>query len=187
MMGIIAIAIVLDSPGSPLFVHERVGKYGRRFRLYKFRTMSQSYDARRDRDFMQAFVIGQLGISDLVNNEAVNKPIKKENITGVGRILRKSSLDEVPQIINVLKGEMSLVGPRPNVPWEVEKYQDWHCKRLEVLPGITGLAQVRGRSNISFDEIVNHDIEYVQKQSLVLDLKILWWTVKAVISGRGAG
>ena len=128
--------------------------------------MRQSYDERRDRDFMQAFVIGQLGSSDLVNNEAVNKPIKKENITGVGRILRKSSLDEVPQIINVLKGEMSFVGPRPNVPWEVEKYQDWHCKRLEVLPGITGLAQVRGRSNISFDEIVYHDIEYVQKQSL---------------------
>lgn len=180
-------AIAMDSPGSPFFVQTRVGKFGRRFRLYKFRTMPKSYDQRLDRDFMQSFVDGQVESSDQVNKEAVNKPIKKENITRVGRILRKSSLDEVPQIINVLKGEMSFVGPRPNVTWEVDKYQDWHCKRLEVLPGITGLAQVRGRSNISFDEIVNHDIEYVQKQNHILDLKILWRTVKTVFSSRGAG
>ncbi len=186
-MGIIAIAIFLDSPGSPYFVQTRVGKFGRRFRFYKFRTMPKSYDQRIDREFMQAYIAGQIESSDQVNKEAVNKPVKKENITRIGRILRKSSLDEVPQIINVLKGEMSFIGPRPNVPWEVEKYEKWHCKRLEVLPGITGLAQVRGRSNIPFDEIVNHDIEYVQNQSLILDLKILLWTVQTVFSSRGAG
>jgi lipopolysaccharide/colanic/teichoic acid biosynthesis glycosyltransferase len=95
-------------------------------------------------------------------------------------------LDELPQVFNVLKGEMSLVGPRPNVPWEVEEYWAWHHERLEVLPGITGLAQVRGRSGISFDRIVEYDIEYLEKQNLKLDLKVLWWTLSAVFLGRGA-
>lgn len=116
----------------------------------------------------------------------VYKPAQAAQITQVGRFLRKTSLDELPQIINVLKGEMSLVGPRPNVPWEVEEYQPWHYERLEVLPGITGLAQVRGRSDISFDRIVKYDIEYMEKQSLILDIKILQWTVLSVIGGRGA-
>jgi lipopolysaccharide/colanic/teichoic acid biosynthesis glycosyltransferase len=100
--------------------------------------------------------------------------------------LRKTSLDELPQILNVLRGEMSLVGPRPNVSWEVEEYRGWHCERLEMLPGITGLAQVRGRSGISFDRIVEHDIEYLEKQSLVLDVKILAWTLITVILRRAA-
>jgi lipopolysaccharide/colanic/teichoic acid biosynthesis glycosyltransferase len=95
-------------------------------------------------------------------------------------------LDELPQLINIFRGEMSLVGPRPNVPWEVEEYKGWHQERLEVLPGITGLAQVRGRSGIVFDEIVQYDIEYIEKQSLGLDLKILWWTFASVLMGRGA-
>jgi lipopolysaccharide/colanic/teichoic acid biosynthesis glycosyltransferase len=99
--------------------------------------------------------------------------------------LRKSSLDELPQIVNVFKGEMSLVGPRPNVPWEVANYQAWHNKRLAVLPGITGLAQVRGRSCNSFDRIVQYDIEYIEKQSLLMDLKILWWTIPCVLAARG--
>jgi lipopolysaccharide/colanic/teichoic acid biosynthesis glycosyltransferase len=100
--------------------------------------------------------------------------------------LRKTSLDELPQILNVLRGEMSMVGPRPNVAWEVEAYRSWHHERLEVLPGITGLAQVRGRSAISFDHIVRNDIEYVEKQSLALDLKILWWTFVTVFHGTAA-
>jgi len=119
-------------------------------------------------------------------SKEVYKPVQAAQITRVGRFLRKTSLDELPQIINVLKGEMSLVGPRPNVPWEVEEYQPWHYERLEVLPGMTGLAQVRGRSAISFDRIVLYDIEYVEKQSPVLDLKILWWTVKLVLAKEGA-
>ena len=100
--------------------------------------------------------------------------------------MRKTSLDELPQLINVFKGEMSFVGPRPNVPWEVEEYRGWHKERFEVLPGITGLAQVRGRSGIPFDEIVQYDIEYIRKQSLMLDLQVLWWTVSSVLFGDGA-
>jgi lipopolysaccharide/colanic/teichoic acid biosynthesis glycosyltransferase len=114
------------------------------------------------------------------------KPARDSDVTRVGRILRKTSLDELPQILNVLKGEMSVVGPRPNIAYEVEEYRFWHHERLEVLPGITGLAQVRGRSSISFDRIVKNDIEYVSKRSLTLDLKILWWTLTSVLRGTGA-
>jgi lipopolysaccharide/colanic/teichoic acid biosynthesis glycosyltransferase len=124
---------------------------------------------------------------DGAKSKEVYKPARAAQITRVGRFLRKTSLDELPQIINVLKGEMSLVGPRPNVPWEVEEYQPWHYERLEVLPGLTGLAQVRGRSDISFDRIVKYDVEYVEKQSLAMDFKILCWTVKSVVDGKGAG
>jgi len=92
----------------------------------------------------------------------------------------------LPQIINVLRGEMSVVGPRPNVPWEVEEYRLWHHERLEVLPGITGLAQVRGRSGLTFDSIVKYDVEYLEKRSLALDIKILWWTFITVFCGTGA-
>jgi lipopolysaccharide/colanic/teichoic acid biosynthesis glycosyltransferase len=95
-------------------------------------------------------------------------------------------LDELPQLVNVLRGEMSLVGPRPNVPWEFEEYRGWHKERLEVLPGITGLAQVRGRSGITFDSIVKYDIEYIERQSLAMDLTIMWWTAISVLFGTGA-
>jgi lipopolysaccharide/colanic/teichoic acid biosynthesis glycosyltransferase len=104
----------------------------------------------------------------------------------MGRILRKTSLDELPQLISVLKGEMSLVGPRPNVTYEVEAYKEWHKQRLAVLPGLTGLAQVRGRSSIDFDTIVRYDLEYIEKQSLALDLRIIGETALSVFSGRGA-
>jgi len=181
------IAIVLDSPGSPFFIQERVGKNGRRFRMYKFRSMKHDYDEPNHRLFMQAFVAGKDIVGTNNPADATNKPPINNYITRVGSILRKTSLDELPQIINVLKGEMSLIGPRPNVTWEVEKYKDWHYERLKVLPGITGLAQVRGRSNITFDEIVRNDIEYIENQSLKFDLQILWWTLLAVVDGNGAG
>ena len=186
VMAVIAIAIFSDTPGPIIFVQERVGRGGRRFRLYKFRTMKPKWDDAASREFMKAFVLGQIG-QDNANGRRSFKPLDKAPVTRVGRILRQLNLDELPQIFNVLRGEMSLVGPRPNVPWEVEAYQDWHKERLEALPGITGLAQVRGRSNIPFDVIARYDIEYVRKQSLKLDLQILWWTVLEVISGRGAG
>jgi lipopolysaccharide/colanic/teichoic acid biosynthesis glycosyltransferase len=125
-------------------------------------------------------------VRSIEKETSIHKPIQASEMTRVGRLLRRTSLDELPQIINVLKGEMSLVGPRPNVPWEVEEYKEWHKERLEALPGITGLAQVRGRSDITFDAIAKHDIEYIQQQSLLLDLKILWWTVLSVILADGA-
>jgi len=209
LMALCALAIRLDSPGPAFFVQERIGKGGRLFRMYKFRTMQHNLDDSFHRAFMKAFVKGQIGGNEGEFGENgdfrqafrkafldtppggnednhIYKPVRVSQITRVGRILRKTSLDELPQIFNVLKGEMSLVGPRPNVPWEVDEYRFWHHERLEVLPGITGLAQVRGRSGISFDRIVEYDIEYFKKQSLALDLKILWWTLITVLRGTGA-
>jgi lipopolysaccharide/colanic/teichoic acid biosynthesis glycosyltransferase len=203
LMLICALLIRIDSPGPVVFVQERIGKGGRRFWMYKFRTMRHSLDDSSHRAFMKAYVNGQIGgngdgkdgrfrgvliesPADVKtgtngNGKQVYKPIQASQVTRVGRLLRKTSLDELPQIFNVLKGEMSMVGPRPNVSWEVEAYRGWHNERLEVLPGITGLAQVRGRSAISFDSIVEYDVEYVEKQSLKMDLKILWWTFSTVL------
>lgn len=181
-----AVAIALDSPGPVLFMQERVGKDGKRFKIYKFRTMHHKLDDSTHRAFMKAFVRGQIGSEETTTSGQVFKPVQDTQITRVGRILRKTSLDELPQLLNILRGEMSLVGPRPNVPWEVEEYEPWHYERLEALPGITGLAQVRGRSGISFDRIVQYDIEYVERQNLILDFQIIWWTFSTVLRGAGA-
>jgi len=181
---IIVMTIRLDSRGPIFFVQERVGKGGRLFKIIKFRTMHYNIDDSSHRTFMREYINGQT-----TNNgtQKVFKPFKPNQVTRVGRILRKTSLDELPQLINVLKGEMSLVGPRPNVPWEVEAYHGWHKERLEVLPGITGLAQVKGRSGITFDQIVRYDVEYIRNQSLKLDLQIIWWTFSSVLFWNGAG
>ncbi|MEM2125328.1 MAG: sugar transferase [Candidatus Methanosuratincola sp.] len=185
---LIAIAIRLDSPGSPIFVQERVGKGCRRFRMYKFRTMqSDEDDDQLVRAFMQDYVAGKYQEATHDPEKKLFKPPNRKRITRMGKFLRKTSLDELPQIFNVLRGEMSLIGPRPNVPWEVEEYQAWHYERLNVLPGITGLAQVRGRSSLTFDLIVKYDVEYVRKRSMKLDLQILWMTFASVLSGNGAG
>jgi lipopolysaccharide/colanic/teichoic acid biosynthesis glycosyltransferase len=194
LIGLCALLIILDSPGPALFVQERIGKRGRRFCMYKLRTMQHNLDDSYHRAFMTAFVRGEIGSeedidgeNDMIDSEKeiIYKPAHASEITRVGRFLRKTSLDELPQIINVLKGEMSLVGPRPNVPWEVEAYQPSHYQRLEVLPGITGLAQVNGRSGLRFETIVEYDLEYIAKQSAILDLKILWWTVSRTLFGTG--
>jgi len=220
LMAVCVVAIRLDSPGPALFIQDRVGKGGRLFKMYKFRTMENNLSESAKRAhcaFMKAFVNGKIGDTDAPSTNSFNmskadgnrfrrafldglsashsesahtekifKPIEDSQITRVGRFLRKTSMDELPQLFNVLKGEMSVVGPRPNVPWEVEEYQPWHYERLEVLPGITGLAQVRGRSAISFSRIVQYDIEYVEKQSLLFDFQILWLTVSSVLLGVGA-
>jgi lipopolysaccharide/colanic/teichoic acid biosynthesis glycosyltransferase len=185
VMVLLAILVQMDSPGPPIFVQERVGKGGHRFGMYKFRTMRRGLEDSDHKARMRAFVEGEFGSDGAP--AATYKPIHESQITRLGRILRKTSLDELPQVINVLKGDMSLVGPRPNVLWEVESYQLWHFRRLEVLPGMTGLAQVRGRSCISFDSIVRYDIEYIENQSLRLDLKIILWTIPFLLSGEGAG
>jgi lipopolysaccharide/colanic/teichoic acid biosynthesis glycosyltransferase len=184
VMLICAAAIALDSPGPVLFVQNRIGKGRRRFRLYKFRTMYHNCDTGGHQAFMKAFVNGDM--SEKRNGRAVYKPFSDRQLTRVGRILRKTSLDELPQLINVFKGEMSLVGPRPNVPWEVDEYRGWHKERLEVLPGITGLAQINGRSSVTFDRIVRYDIEYIENRCMRLDLHILWETVTSVLAGKGA-
>jgi lipopolysaccharide/colanic/teichoic acid biosynthesis glycosyltransferase len=183
---VIGIAIKLDSPGPVFFVQERVGRYGKRFLIYKFRTLAHNHNPQSDHAFMRAYISGKVDNLDVPTKPRF-KPNNNGNITRLGNLLRKTSLDEIPQIINILRGEMSLIGPRPNVTWEVETYQLWHTERLDVLPGITGLAQVKGRSNLRFDELVRYDIYYVRNQSLLLDFKILWWTVLTIVSGLGAG
>jgi lipopolysaccharide/colanic/teichoic acid biosynthesis glycosyltransferase len=186
LVAVIGLAIKLDSPGPVFFVQERVGRYGKRFFIFKFRTLAHNHDPKSDHAFMQAYISGKVVTTD-VPTKPHFKPNNNGNITRLGSLLRKTSLDELPQIINILRGEMSLIGPRPNVPWEVDTYQLWHTERLDVLPGITGLAQVKGRSNLRFDELVRYDIYYVRNQSLILDLKILWWTVLTIVTGLGAG
>jgi lipopolysaccharide/colanic/teichoic acid biosynthesis glycosyltransferase len=184
VMALLGLLVILDSPGPAMFVQDRVGRGGRRFRMYKFRTMMWNLDDSAHRAFMRAFVNGEIG--QVESEKVVFKPFRESQVTRAGRILRKTSLDELPQILNVLRGEMSLVGPRPNVAWEVEAYKEKHRERLNALPGITGLAQVNGRSCISFDRIVEYDIEYIENQSLRMDLQILWLTVRSVIRADGA-
>jgi lipopolysaccharide/colanic/teichoic acid biosynthesis glycosyltransferase len=155
----ISVAICLDSRGFPIFAQTRVGKNGKKFKIYKFRTMHSDIDRGAHEAFAIAFVQGQ--VKERLEGRSTFKPIAANEVTRVGRVLRKTSLDELPQLFNVLKGDMSLVGPRPNVVTEVNAYKDWHKGRLQALPGITGLAQVRGRSGIDFDTIVKYDLEYI--------------------------
>ncbi len=186
LMVFVSLLIVLESPGSPIFIQERVGKCGKPFRIYKFRSMRIGDADPTERNFMQAYIQGNLHFSELTGGKAKYKPNNMDRITKVGRLLRKTSLDELPQILNILRGEMSLIGPRPNVPWEVACYEDWHFKRLETLPGITGLAQVHGRSELTFNDIVKYDVEYIEKHSIFMDLRILWSTVVCVLNRQGA-
>jgi len=177
----IALAIFLDSGGPVFFVQERVGKKDRPFKMYKFRTLHNGGESAAH-DFMQAYIKGEVGETD---GRRIFKP-DTIRVTRVGQLLRRASLDELPQLINVMRGEMSLVGPRPHIAKEVAAYRPWHHRRLNGLPGITGLAQVSGRSSISFDRMVRYDIDYLERQSLGLDLRILLRTIKTVLRGDGA-
>ena len=183
-MVVIGLLIRLDSPGPALFIQTRIGQGGRPFRLLKFRSMKDKIDDSSHKAFMRAFVKGD--IHRARSGRVIFKPFDQSQITRVGGFLRRYSLDELPQLLNVLKGEMSIVGPRPNVPCEVEAYEDWHMERLAVQPGLTGLAQIKGRSGLDFDTIVKYDIEYVRKQSLQLDMQILLSTFLPVLNGKGA-
>jgi exopolysaccharide biosynthesis polyprenyl glycosylphosphotransferase len=174
-MALVALAIRLDSPGPILFTQDRVGLGGRTFRIFKFRSMHIGADADRE------------ALEDL--NEADGPLFKIRDdprLTRVGRFLRRTSMDELPQLFNVLRGDMSLIGPRPPLPCEVEQYQEWHRRRLEAPPGITGLSQVSGRSHLTFDETVLLDVYYIENWSPWLDLKIMIRTIPKVIGGEGA-
>lgn len=192
---LIALAIRLDSAGPALYIQERVGarwktENGRifwgtnTFRLYKFRSMFYNADPTIHQAHVKAFVTGQVKVT--VADNPIFKLEGDPRITRVGRLLRRTSLDELPQLVNVLIGEMSLVGPRPVPTYEVAEYEKWHHARLLAQPGITGLWQVKGRGRVTFDEMVRMDIEYVHNQSIWLDLKLLWLTIPSVLSGRGA-
>jgi lipopolysaccharide/colanic/teichoic acid biosynthesis glycosyltransferase len=183
----IAIAIKLTSKGPILFKQTRVGQYGGRFTFLKFRSMYFQSDAKIHRDYVRQLIAGKDEGEQGLAKGAVYKIRHDPRITVVGRFLRKTSLDELPQLFNVLKGEMSLVGPRPPIPYEVEAYDIWHRRRfLEVKPGITGLWQVNGRSRVKFEDMVRLDLQYARTWSLGLDLKILLETPRAVFSGEGA-
>ena len=182
---LVAAAVKLTSRGPVLFRQLRVGKAGRPFTMLKFRTMHVNADPRIHREYVENFI--QHGGAATSGNDAVFKLVNDPRVTPVGDFLRKSSLDELPQFWNVLRGEMSLVGPRPPVSYEVARYKRWHRRRvLEVKPGITGFWQVTGRSQTSFDDMVRLDLRYAANNSVWTDIKILLATPRAVLSGKGA-
>jgi len=179
---LISVLIKLTSRGPVFFKQKRIGQFGREFVFLKFRSMVVNNDSSIHQQYVRDLIAG--------NTRATDGAFKIKNdprVTPIGRFLRRSSLDELPQLINVLKGEMSLVGPRPPIRYEIESYKLWHKRRLQELkPGITGLWQVSGRSRTTFDEMVRLDLQYIEKRSLWLDLKILLRTGRAVVSGDGA-
>ena len=184
----IALAIKSTSKGPILFRQRRIGRHGEPFTFLKFRSMYVGSDASIHRDYVKRLIAGKAERqSSQGNGEGVYKLTKDPRVTRVGAFLRKTSLDELPQFINVLIGEMSLVGPRPPVPYEVESYDLWHRRRiLEAKPGITGLWQINGRSRVEFDEMVRLDLQYARTWSPWLDVKILFRTPGAVLLGEGA-
>ncbi len=188
LLAAIAAIIRLTSKGPVIFEQERLGQFGNRFKCLKFRTMFTNNDPKIHQEYIQQFIAGK---EECGNNTGSQQPVYKimndPRVTPIGGFLRKTSLDELPQFWNVLRGEMSLVGPRPPVPYEFEIYDIWHRRRvLDVKPGVTGLWQVSGRSRTRFDEMVRLDLRYCRTWSLWLDLKILISTPRAVFTGDGA-
>jgi exopolysaccharide biosynthesis polyprenyl glycosylphosphotransferase len=187
LLMVIAALVKLTSKGPVLFKQERVGQYGIRFTFLKFRSMYFRSDSNIHRAYVKQLISGNQVHEGPESRRGVYKIKDDPRITRVGRFLRKTSLDELPQLFNVLAGEMSLVGPRPPIPYEVEAYDIWHRRRfLEVKPGITGLWQVEGRSRVKFDEMVRLDLKYAKTWSPWLDIKILLRTPGAVLRGDGA-
>jgi exopolysaccharide biosynthesis polyprenyl glycosylphosphotransferase len=190
---LVALAIKISSKDPVLFRQRRVGQYGKSFTFLKFRSMHVDNDCSIHKEYVTQLIAGRAKCNLPVSNSGDGngtgfyKLTNDARITRVGRFLRKSSLDELPQLLNVLKGEMSLVGPRPPIPYELAAYQLWHRRRvLELKPGITGLWQVNGRSRIKFDEMVRLDLKYAETWSPWLDIKILLRTPRAVFAGEGA-
>ncbi|MBN1966941.1 MAG: sugar transferase [Anaerolineae bacterium] len=194
---LVALLIKLDSPGPALFVQERIGVRRRSrsgltawkvtpFKIFKFRTMYQDVDDSLHRAYIASWVNGHVEEDEDKEEDKKFKMTRDPRVTRIGHILRKTSLDEVPQLINVLKGDMSMVGPRPVPAYEVAHYDLEHRERLAALPGLTGLWQVKGRGRVTFEQQIEMDIEYINSQSIWMDLKILVLTVPAVLSSRGA-
>ena len=179
---VIALLIKLTSKGPVLYTHTRIGKDCKPFEFYKFRTMLTGSDDAAHREFVTDFI--QAG-GDENRGEAVKKITDDPRVTGIGRLLRKTSLDELPQLFNVLRGDMSLVGPRPCMPYELEKYQEWHRRRLSVIPGCTGLWQVAGRSAVDFNDMVILDLFYIDNMSPLFDLRIILRTLPVMLLAKG--
>ncbi|HZU23241.1 MAG TPA: sugar transferase [Terriglobales bacterium] len=181
---VVGALVKLTSEGPVLFRQKRIGQGGTPFTFLKFRSMYANNDPKIHQEYVAKLIAGNASAEP---GAPVFKLKNDPRITRIGRILRRTSLDELPQFFNVLKGDMSLVGPRPPLPYEVDAYDLWHRRRvLEIKPGITGLWQVNGRSKVSFDEMVRLDLKYARQWTIAMDLKILWQTPKAVFSGDGA-
>jgi exopolysaccharide biosynthesis polyprenyl glycosylphosphotransferase len=190
IMIIVAVLIKLGSPGPVVFAQERVGAGGRRFRVRKFRTMRDGASPEPHRRLVQQMLKGDETSTGHrgKSGEQVFKLVNDDRVTSLGRWLRRTSLDELPQLFNVVRGEMSLVGPRPPLEYEMEVYDHWQLDRLQVKPGITGLWQVSGRNRLTYRRMCELDVEYVRQWSLWLDIKILFRTIPVVFfnSGRAA-
>ena len=183
---VVAVLVKIGSRGPVLYRQVRIGHMARPFSMLKFRTMRAGADPKIHQDYVRAFIKGN-GATPGAASGTLFKLTNDPRITPTGRILRSTSLDELPQLWNVLRGEMSLVGPRPPLPYEFDQYEPWHHRRLlEAKPGITGLWQVAGRSRTTFDDMVRLDLRYVKTRSIWTDIKILLATPAAVISGKGA-
>jgi len=183
LMIAVAVAVRLDSHGPSLFRQRRLGYRQREFTLFKFRSMRNEADEKRHREYVAAQISG--GDSGEAGGENLYKLAVDDRITPVGRLIRRWSLDELPQLFNVVLGDMTLVGPRPAIPYEVESYPTWYLKRFAVKPGLTGLWQVSGRNERTYEEMVSLDIEYAGTRSFVGDLAILAKTPAAVLGRRG--
>ena len=186
VMIVIAIAIKSTSKGPVLFRQERIGAGGKSFTFVKFRTMKHKADDSIHKQYVQQLIHGTASSQSDNPDKPMFKLRDDPRITRIGHFLRKTSLDEIPQLFNVIQGSMSLVGPRPPISYEVNAYKSWHMKRLSVKPGITGLWQVSGRSTTTFDEMVHLDIEYIDNRSVSLDMKILFQTIPAALDLRTA-
>jgi exopolysaccharide biosynthesis polyprenyl glycosylphosphotransferase len=183
---VVALVIKLDSRGPVFYKQERVGMDGRIFLFYKFRTMRVDSTDAAHREYQQKYIAGHAEATLVEGERPAYKLVADARITRVGRLLRRLSLDELPQLLNILRGEMSVVGPRPPIPYEVEAYQLWHRKRLDMKPGLTGLWQVSGRNRLPFDEMVRLDLFYIENWSLLLDLKIILRTLPVMLRGDDA-
>lgn len=184
---VISLLIKLSSPGPVLFKQERIGRDGAPFMFYKFRSMAVGNDDSAHRQYIKLFIEGrEEELKKLQGRKKLYKMTCDDRVTPVGKFLRRTSLDELPQLLNVLKGEMSMVGPRPHLGYEVDLYKDWHRRRLQGIPGITGWWQIHGRSRVPFDKAVEMDIWYLERQSLILDIRIMLRTITKAIVGRGA-
>jgi lipopolysaccharide/colanic/teichoic acid biosynthesis glycosyltransferase len=187
LMAIIALAVKLGSPGPVLFRQTRVGQRGKHFTFLKYRSMAVANDPSLHENYVKEFIRGTAAKNINEKGEGVFKLTQDPRVTTVGRFLRRTSLDELPQFWNILRGEMSLIGPRPPIPYEVECYDLWHQRRvLELKPGLTGLWQISGRSRIGFDDMVRLDLQYARTWSPWLDAKILLQTPLAVFGADGA-
>jgi lipopolysaccharide/colanic/teichoic acid biosynthesis glycosyltransferase len=186
LLGIIALVIKMDSPGSALYRREQVGETGKNFTAFKFRTMTENNDDSVYREYMARYILENAPYKVTPDGKPVYKVTEDPRVTKFGALLRKTNLDELPQFFNILRGEMSWVGPRPEVPLAVTMYQSQHMKRLSIKPGLTGLWQVSGRKELNFEDMVRLDVSYIEKQSFLLDAKIFLLTIATVLKRDGS-